>query len=79
MIAVLVHILLLPLIFAVGAKQISTIRYNSLLSAQCKARCLYEYGPHAHQQRSMAANTFTDGKSKRSLVRQRLCFSLTDC
>lgn len=50
------------------ATDITNIRYNSLISAQCKARCLYEYRNHHHQQRSLPA-IFNNGKTKRLLVR----------
>ena len=43
-------------------------RYNSLISAQCKARCLYEYRTYHQQQRSLPS-TFIDGKTKRLLVK----------
>ncbi|CAF1613305.1 unnamed protein product, partial [Adineta ricciae] len=42
-------------------------RYNSLISAQCKARCLYEYRTYHQQQRSLPS-TFIDGKTKRLLT-----------
>ena len=50
------------------AIDISNNRYNSLISAQCKARCLYEYRNHHHQQRSIPA-ILNNGKTKRLLVR----------
>ena len=51
-------------------------RYNALFSAQCKARCLYEYRsdsqqqsqPQQHQQRSLLS-IYPDGKSNRILVK----------
>ena len=46
---------------------VSNIRYNSLISAQCKARCLYEYRNSAQQHRSYSS-MFIDGKTKRLLV-----------
>jgi hypothetical protein len=53
-----------------AAKDISNIRYSSLISAQCKARCLYEYRNHHHQQRAVPA-IFNNGKTKRLLVRSK--------
>ncbi|CAF2728778.1 unnamed protein product [Rotaria sp. Silwood2] len=50
---------------------ISNIRYNSLISAQCKARCLYEYRNHHHQQRSLPS-IFNNGKTKRLLTTNAL-------
>ncbi|CAF3729016.1 unnamed protein product [Adineta steineri] len=47
-------------------QEISNIRYNSLISAQCKARCLYEYRTYHQQQRSLPS-MFIDGKTKRLL------------
>ncbi|CAF1430707.1 unnamed protein product [Rotaria magnacalcarata] len=50
---------------------ISNIRYNSLISAQCKARCLYEFRNHHHQQRSLPT-IFNNGKTKRLLTTHAL-------
>ncbi|CAF1470415.1 unnamed protein product [Rotaria sordida] len=55
---------------ATTTDDISNIRYNSLISAQCKARCLYEYRNHQHQQRSLPS-MFNNGKTKRLLVRSK--------
>ena len=52
------------------AIDMSNIRYNSLISAQCKARCLYEYQTRLHQQRSLPT-TSNNGKMKRLLVRSK--------
>jgi len=46
-------------------------RYNSLISAQCKARCLYEYRNHHQQQQRSVPNMFNREKSKRLLVRSK--------
>ncbi|CAF4572482.1 unnamed protein product [Rotaria sp. Silwood1] len=55
-----------------AATDISNIRYNSLISAQCKARCLYEYRNHHYQQRSLPS-IFNNGKTKRLLLRNVEC------
>ncbi len=72
MIVFIITIFSLQLIYSTSAipKDISNIRYSSLLSAQCKARCLYEYRSHHHQQRSLPA-IFNNGKTKRLLVRSK--------
>lgn len=54
----------------ITATDISNMRYNSLISAQCKARCLHEFRNHHHQQRSIPA-IFNNGKTKRLLVRSK--------
>ncbi|CAF1182709.1 unnamed protein product [Rotaria sordida] len=56
---------------ATTTDDISNIRYNSLISAQCKARCLYEYRNHQHQQRSLPS-MFNNGKTKRLLTTNAL-------
>ncbi|CAF0921986.1 unnamed protein product, partial [Adineta steineri] len=68
MIVSIILILFLQFIYstAATANDIANIRYSSLISAQCKARCLYEYRNHHHQQRSVPA-TFNNEKSKRVL------------
>jgi hypothetical protein len=73
MIAYIITIFSLQFIcsLTITANDISNIRYNSLISAQCKARCLYEYrNHHHHQQRSVPA-IFNNGKTKRLLVRSK--------
>jgi len=72
MIAYIITIFSLQFIcsLTITANDISNIRYNSLISAQCKARCLYEYRNHHHQQRSVPA-IFNNEKTKRLLVRSK--------
>ena len=72
MIVFILPIFALQVIYSTSttANDISNIRYSSLISAQCKARCLYEYRNHHHQQRSLPA-IYTNGKSKRLLVRSK--------
>ncbi|CAF0765328.1 unnamed protein product [Adineta steineri] len=73
MIVSIILILFLQFIYstAATANDIANIRYSSLISAQCKARCLYEYRNHHHQQRSVPA-TFNNEKSKRVLTTHAL-------
>jgi hypothetical protein len=74
MIACIITIFSLQFIssLTITANDISNLRYNSLISAQCKARCLYEFRNHHHhqQQRSVPA-IFNNGKTKRLLVRSK--------
>lgn len=66
MIIFIITILFLQIIFST-THNLSNIRFSPLLSAQCKARCLYEY---RHHHRSLPT-TFIDEKTKRTLVRSR--------
>jgi hypothetical protein len=70
MIVFILTIHFLQIIFSTS-QDLSNIRYNPLISAQCKARCLYEYRNHSQQHRSL----FIDGKTKRLLVSWILVFS----
>jgi len=68
MIVFIMTIHFLEIIFSTTTTQdISNIRYNPLISAQCKARCLYEYRNHSQQHR-LFSSMFIDGKTKRVLV-----------
>ena len=51
MIKFTLNILWWPIIFSM-TQDLSNVRYNSLISAQCKARCLYEYRNYHYQRRS---------------------------
>ena len=71
MIVHIIAIFFLQFVFPLTtAYDLSNNRYNSLISAQCKARCLYEYRNHHHQQRSVPS-MFNNGKTKRLLVRSK--------
>ncbi|CAF1116301.1 unnamed protein product [Rotaria sp. Silwood1] len=49
-------------------QDITNIRYDSLLSAQCKARCLYEYRNQYQQQQRTLPSIFINRKTKRLLT-----------
>jgi hypothetical protein len=72
MIVFIIAVFFLQFIFPLTttANDISNNRYNSLISAQCKARCLYEYRNHHHQQQRSVPAIFNNGKTKRLLVRR---------
>jgi magnesium-transporting ATPase (P-type) len=72
MIVFIIAVFFLQFIFPLTttANDISNNRYNSLISAQCKARCLYEYRHHHHQQQRSVPAIFNNGKTKRLLVRR---------
>ncbi len=76
MIVFIMTIHFLEIIFSTTTQDISNIRYNPLISAQCKARCLYEYRNHSQQHRSFSS-MFTDGKTKRLLVSSFYVVQLT--
>jgi hypothetical protein len=67
MIVFILTIQFLQIILSTATQDITNIRYNSLLSAQCKARCLYEYRNY-HQQRRSLPTMFIDEKTKRLVV-----------
>jgi len=69
----IVFIITIQIILSTATQDITNIRYNSLLSAQCKARCLYEYRNY-HQQRRSLPSMFIDEKSKRLVVNFKQSF-----
>ncbi|UJR30064.1 hypothetical protein I4U23_017609 [Adineta vaga] len=75
MIVSIITIFILQIIYSssTSTKDISNIRYSSLISAQCKARCLYEYRNHHHQQQQRSLRVMdNNGKSKRLLTTHAL-------
>jgi hypothetical protein len=72
MIVFIITIFSLQFIYSttITTQDLSNIRHSSIISAQCKARCLYEYRNHHHQQRAVPA-IFNNGKTKRLLVRSK--------
>ncbi|CAF4354343.1 unnamed protein product, partial [Rotaria sp. Silwood2] len=67
MILFIVKILFLHIICS-RTQDITNIRYDSLLSAQCKARCLYEYRNYQQQQQRTLSSMLINRKTKRLLT-----------
>lgn len=56
-------------------QDVSNIRYDPLLSAQCKAQCLYEYRNHNQRQYRSLPSMFSNTKSERLLVSSQISCS----
>ncbi|CAF3421367.1 unnamed protein product [Rotaria socialis] len=71
MILFILQILFFQIIYS-RTQDTSNIRYDPLLSAQCKARCLYEYRNHSQQQQQQhhrsLPSMLTNEKTKRLLT-----------